>query len=307
VNLWSSIQGVHATHEVLGIGTVELQVRQDPNRSGAASSGVLFLKDVLHVPKALYNGLGDPILDQCPRMDWPAGTRGTLRGEDGKIQAYFDPKKTKGRVVKLRGPPAGPQVGPSWIDAQAAQDVVLIFSHFDWPEAEAERWKQVQAGGDVPRADRKDGRESSSSKRKRPADEAKMVLPYTTEEKAYLKAKWGDEFHFLRDHGLKISKEDDREEGRLILRALKQQDDLDKEEEDEAEDEEEDEEDDEDEFDQFQGHQSDYNFTHEQLDWIEKHYDNSEAFMITYGLKFYDDDDLKEARLIAEDMMRNDV
>jgi hypothetical protein len=40
-----------------------------------------------------------------------------------------------------------------------------------------------------------------------------------------------------------------------------------------------------------------------QLDWIERHYRNSEQFMISYGLKLYDDEDLQEAKVTVEAMM----
>lgn len=39
-------------------------------------------------------------------------------------------------------------------------------------------------------------------------------------EKQWLKENWGGEFKFLRAYGLSIHKEEDREEGRLILRAM---------------------------------------------------------------------------------------
>ncbi|CAG9983034.1 unnamed protein product [Clonostachys byssicola] len=50
--------------------------------------------------------------------------------------------------------------------------------------------------------------------------------PLNASEKAYLKENWGDEFHFLRDHGLKIYNEEDRSDGRAILRAFRKSDSL---------------------------------------------------------------------------------
>jgi hypothetical protein len=41
----------------------------------------------------------------------------------------------------------------------------------------------------------------------------------------FLISKWRSEFHCLRDHGRNIYKEEDRADGREILRALKQQED----------------------------------------------------------------------------------
>jgi hypothetical protein len=48
------------------------------------------------------------------------------------------------------------------------------------------------------------------------------------------------------------------------------------------------------------GHQADYNFSYEQLEWIEIHYGNSERFMVSYGLKFYDAEDVEEAKAIVD-------
>lgn len=52
---------------------------------------------------------------------------------------------------------------------------------------------------------------------------------YTAEEKAYVKQQWGSEFHMLRDYGMSIYKEEHREEGRAIVRAFKEQDEMEKE------------------------------------------------------------------------------
>lgn len=117
---------------------------------------------------------------------------------------------------------------------------------------------------------------------------------YTDAEKAFLKKHYGSELKFLMTQGLSIYKDERREDGRQILRALMQDEDEDGEDDEEGS-----------EFD-FTGHQADYNFTHKQLDWIEKNYKNSENFMISYGLKFYDNDDLHEAKAIANAMMRDD-
>jgi hypothetical protein len=44
--------------------------------------------------------------------------------------------------------------------------------------------------------------------------------PYTAAEKQWLEARWDDEFHFLRRYQLSNGRQEDREEGRRILRAL---------------------------------------------------------------------------------------
>lgn len=118
------------------------------------------------------------------------------------------------------------------------------------------------------------------------------VPPLTTTEKEWLKHKSGfkDEFHLLRAHGLRIDKEEDREEGRQILRALM----LNSNEEDGDEEEQD--------WDPT-GHQADYAFKHAELEFIEKHWGTSETFLVTHGLKFYDDGDLEEGRAIVRALM----
>jgi hypothetical protein len=44
--------------------------------------------------------------------------------------------------------------------------------------------------------------------------------PYTKEEKDWLKRGWGGEFRFLRLYGLSIYEDEQREAGRMIVRAL---------------------------------------------------------------------------------------
>ncbi|KAH6687750.1 hypothetical protein F5X68DRAFT_261113 [Plectosphaerella plurivora] len=46
------------------------------------------------------------------------------------------------------------------------------------------------------------------------------VGPLTEAEREWLKKHYGNEFHFLGSYGLSIYKDDDREEGRRILRGL---------------------------------------------------------------------------------------
>ena len=45
---------------------------------------------------------------------------------------------------------------------------------------------------------------------------------YNGEEKAFIKKHFKSEYNFLLTHGLSIYKDEDREEGRAILRALMQ-------------------------------------------------------------------------------------
>jgi hypothetical protein len=121
------------------------------------------------------------------------------------------------------------------------------------------------------------------------------IPPLTASEKEWLKHKSGfkDEFHLLSAHGLRIDREEDREEGRQILRALM----LNSHEEEGDEEEQE--------WDPT-GHQADYAFKHAELDFIEKHWRTSENFLATHGLKFYDDGDLEEGGAIVRALMAQD-
>jgi hypothetical protein len=53
---------------------------------------------------------------------------------------------------------------------------------------------------------------------------AEEVPPYTADEQVYLKEKERNEYHFLLEYGLKMYIEEDRAEGRSILRAFKGKD-----------------------------------------------------------------------------------
>ncbi|RDL38144.1 uncharacterized protein BP5553_05577 [Venustampulla echinocandica] len=146
--------------------------------------------------------------------------------------------------------------------------------------------------------------------------------PYTATEKAWLKQHYKDEYHFLQQHSLSIYKDEDREEGRAIVRSfiaaeaegsagtegaldsnteddgslpdLLSQDDVDDDdanslllelEEDPM------------------SHLADYYFTGKQLDWIKEHYKHSGNFLLCYGLKAFDEEDCREGKAILEAIM----
>lgn len=50
-------------------------------------------------------------------------------------------------------------------------------------------------------------------------------------------------------------------------------------------------------------HFADRFFSEPELDWIEEHYRHSGNFLLSYGLKFYDDKDCKEGAAIAKSML----
>jgi hypothetical protein len=259
---------------VLGIGTVEIPTKRSPNKSGVSSQGSLLLHEVLYVPDCICNIIGQPLITTDGYnaiIDFGTKSNGTIKDSQGKNVAYFDPQNRL-LAIKVRCPPNGPTLGPHAFK----KDVVYMLG-CRWDAAEKRKWEEFKA---------RNGLSTSGQN----------AAPYTAEETAFLKMNYGSEFHFLIQHGLKIHLEEDREEGRAILRAVMCEGEM-------SEDEESD--DQEDGFDEsdFEGHQADYNFTDRELDWIEKNYQNSEQFMMSYGLKFYDDEDLQEAKVIVEAMM----
>jgi hypothetical protein len=148
----------------------------------------------------------------------------------------------------------------------ALKNDVLYMLGCRWDDAKVRKWQEFKA---------KNGLSTSSQD----------AASYMTEETASLKKNYGSESHFLIQHWLRIHDEEDCEDGRTILRAVMRAEDEDFDDQEEEFDE-----------DEFEGHQVDYNFTEPQLAQIEKHYRNSDQFMICYGLKFYDDEILRRLR-----------
>ena len=71
--------------------------------------------------------------------------------------------------------------------------------HAFWPDSERQRFAASQASRQA---------------------QATASEPLTLVEKAWVKRHYGNEFKFLRDYGLSIYKDEDREEGRIIVRSL---------------------------------------------------------------------------------------
>jgi hypothetical protein len=217
--------------------------------------------------------LGQPIVHDYPVILGPyPDVAGELVDQNNRRVGYFE----KGRplpTLKLgRGLPVGPHV------LKKGEHYMLSMR---WDDAERARWNAHQAS-----------------------------LPTTAngsteEEKAFLKKNFQSEFHFLRQHGLSIYKEEDREEGRSILRAMSNlasdyEDDDDDEKDEEDEDEEEDDEDNE---QALMGHMTDYLFTEPELEFIEERWGNSMNFMYTHGLKFYNNEDCDWAKATVRALM----
>ncbi|KAL6402748.1 hypothetical protein AUP68_14084 [Ilyonectria robusta] len=259
---------------VVGIGTVELPVKRSPRATGPRSHGILRLRNVLHVPTSICNVIGSPILDEYDIHTGSSmqNTQGTIMDKQGRTVAYFDPHG-KFFQVRLSGPPVGPRVGPTPFDPSA-----MYWINVRWADSEREKWEASRACQAL-----------------RPAE----VGPLSTEEKQWLKKHWGGEFRFLASHGLNINKEEDREEGRIILRAiLAGSDGDDSDDSDIGRDYPND--------DRQEGQLADSYFDTDELEFIKKHYGDSLTFMFSFGLKFYKTEDCEEAKSIVSSMMYPD-
>jgi hypothetical protein len=272
--------------DVEGIGDVELRVKK-PNRNARPSYSIIWLKDVLYCPSAICN--------QVSIMSLARNGYGfALKGEGGEISRDNVPIGVVDCPVLPKLRLSGQPPNQTCLD----KDAMYALS-FTWPDEERARWERVKAAG-------------------RESEPLSQVTPYTVEEKEWLKENWGGEFRFLRAHLLKIHDEEDRAEGRRIVRAMMHDSDGDG---DDDEDEDDEEDDDDESFTisytngrgakpiiaHDEGHMADYHFSEKELIWIEENFGNSASFLAIYGLKFYDDDDCEEGKRIAQGMMSDDA
>jgi hypothetical protein len=282
--------------DIAGIGDVELRVKK-PNRKARPSYSIIWLKDVLYCPSALCNQVSIPSLVGSYGVSLKPG-EGEISRDNVPIGIIDNPLLWKLRL-------SGQHPNQTSLDKDG-----LYALSFIWSDEERARWERVKA------ADLQSQRSS-------------QVAPYTDEEKEWLKENWGGEFRFLRAHLLKIHDEEDRAEGRRIVRAMMHDSHDSNVNDDDDDDDDDDDEDDDDEDDMDEdgdsfiisytdghgakpiiphagGHAADYYFSKDELIWIEKNFGNSASFLVTYGLKFYNDDDCKEGKQIVQAMMSED-
>lgn len=174
------------TIQVIGIGTVELTTEASPDSAPGSSPHTLRLTNVLHAPSSLCNILGGPIMDDHHVVTGPfEGTKGYIADQHDQRLAYFDPNRRLFQP-KLRNPSPG---------YYALQEGAIYVINARWSDSEREKWHNHL---DVLNED------------------------LSSEEKAWLKRHSGNEYRFLQTYGLSIYKDEDREEGRAILRTLMQ-------------------------------------------------------------------------------------
>ncbi|KAK4459477.1 hypothetical protein QBC42DRAFT_274406 [Cladorrhinum samala] len=303
--------------DVIGIGVVEVPVKRSPRRSGPTAHGKLRLHNVLHAPSGICNILGSPATGDYAGFKFGAsedGSQGAIVDANDRQIAYLvNPQYSGLLVLRLSGPPVGPVVGPSRFEKGAMYMIGVT-----WTDAERQKWRahqkdqsgrQQQSGGESQPARqvahmggvRVVARPGSSSRQG--FTRATSPEPYTTHEKGWLKQHYGGEFKFLQVHGLSIYKDEDREEGRRIVRAILAQDrDEDEDDDDDGEDEDEPSEK---EWNP-EGHFADHHFSESELEFIEGGWGSSANFMSSFDLKFYNDEDCSEAKAIVRGLMRRD-
>lgn len=278
------------TCKVEGVGEVELTVKTHPNRGGSQHQRVLILHHVLHAPSSRCNILGMPIMDGYNVVLEPEMGR-IIDEKSGACAGLLD----HNRLYRLRL--RGQRSNQSSLDPGIAN---LIRAN--WPASERASWEASRRenalslaanSNDVARDNGASPKAASMAPPQ--TDATRNALTQT--EKKWLKDNFAGEFRFLRDYGLSIYKEEDRDEGRRIMRAMMEDDDSS--------------DDDDGSENSFlreleedpTSHVADHAFSEEQLDWIKKNFKHSGNFLLTYGLKPFVDGDCQAGKSILHALM----
>ena len=213
-----------------------LDVKIGRNASGARAHRKLYLEDVLHVPEARCN-----IIAVTPSFDAEytvaeAGQSIIGSPEQAWIVESNDKSKTvcyvdldRGfRQIRVSGPPYGPVTGRSKISKQTSRWLGIV-----WEPLEMKRWEAEKKA--LARPPRARGKQPNTAPPKVSRVQAvprtvhKVSLknatkptspPYSREERRWLKANFGGEYHFLKNEGLSIFKDKHQEQGRLLAREM---------------------------------------------------------------------------------------
>ncbi|KAL8735800.1 MAG: hypothetical protein Q9166_000664 [cf. Caloplaca sp. 2 TL-2023] len=276
---------------VEGIGDVELPVKIHPTKTGHLYHRTILLRGVLYAPSATCNILGGPIMKEHKViLDSNSGSKITSKAT-GACVGLLDMNK----LIRLRL--RGQSAKQSSLDPNG-----MYIIRARWDDSERLKWTAYQ----------------QSTAKGGPMSDPNNSPPLTQAEKQWLKDNYGDEFDFLRQHGLSIYKDEQREEGRRILRVLKDIDTADSTDDGDdgstPTDSDEDSDDDDESTNSFlrdlesdpTSHVADRFFTDKELDWIAANYRHSGNFLLSHGLKPFDDDDCEEGKSIVRALMSDD-
>lgn len=157
--------------EVQGVGNVELNLKTKAHRTGSGTHRTIVLKDVLLVPGATCNILGNPILDE---YDVIANMQGGILKDEraGGTVGLFD-------FVKLwKLWLVGHRKGNTSLDPNGMYWIIAL-----WPDEEKKRWLLHRNAAEPSDVAQRSG--------KRPRHNEQEVSDYTTEEKQWLKQMYG--------------------------------------------------------------------------------------------------------------------
>ncbi len=280
--------------DIMEVGEVALPVKIHPKKTGRDSHSTLRLSNVLYMPNATCNILGDLFDIGIGVQVGPGCPSGKLTNlTTGATAGLLD--RTK--LFRLR------LSGQSPIQSSLDKDS-HYFIRANWSNSERQRWEAHKRQLPDVIADQ-DSLSTSPQSR---------VPPYTNHETQWLKKNHLDEFHFLRMYGYSIYDEEQRAEGRLLVRAF-----MDDENEGHSQgkqlnghDNNGDE--DTDDASKFrreldenpESHFTDHYFNAEELQFIKRHYGYSSNFLSSYGLKIYNHGDCKEGKAILRQLMHDD-
>ena len=271
--------------KVKGTGEVALCVETD---SPSKKHRTLVLHDVLHAPGSVCNIIGYPMINEYNVIsDFGSGCHRITHLQNGACYGLLDNCKLLRLLLK------GYQPDQTSLDKNTAY--VIRATWFDEERARWEEFKRQKAL-DAPMTN---GHAQDSGKQSSSVTKSSLSPPLTKSETKWLKEKFDGEFKFLRMYNLSIYKEEDRDEGRRLLRAFIVQDD--------------DSEEDRRSMSSFErdlerdptSHAADYHFSGDEQDWIKKHFGHATNFLMTYELKFYDDEDCQEGKAIVQAFMED--
>ena len=286
---------------IIGVGDVELSIRTSDRKSGSQNQRKVLLRDVIHVPTAVCNTIGLSTLIEY-ELDVHVTSGKLVHGPSGACWGIMD-----GNKLRLRGQSS---------TTTSRLPSTAYTNRANWPSSERERCsrskKSLSNAANELRANQVSGVPSNSSNAPKLAS-----ADLTAAERTWLKDNYKGEFYFLRCFGLSVYEDEDREEGRRILRAFMQASNAESSTDEDADGELQYSEDDNDEesIHSFEAdmeadpaaHFADHFFTKAQLGWIKKHYRHSGNFLNCYGLKSDNDNDCHEGKIIMEVIMEDDA
>ncbi|PSN60007.1 hypothetical protein BS50DRAFT_656165 [Corynespora cassiicola Philippines] len=285
----SFVESYYHALAVTGFGTVVLPVKKSPNRSGPNAHGQIILKDVLHVPPAVCNIIAYKKMSaRDGNKDYNFSLRASGNGSvhvmdsNKRSVAYFVPNPLP--IIRLSGPPVGPRLAPC-----ALRGRTELMLSIRWPGEEIMRWIAHLFENNLLVDNAVTNNVAAETTTNRQPES-----PYTYAEKEWLKQHYGDEFHFLRDCGLRIFREEDREVGRTLLRQLMAADNEGDSDSDKAI------------VDPIMPGMEKLLLSPRTYRWVQDNYGNFELFMRSYGLDPTDADEFEEAQMIARGLMKQD-